>query len=112
MRITLALTLIALAGGAVRAHEVGAWAGASSAPAERSEVAVAAIDGKAYVVGDFNGATELLIYDLARDTWSRGAPFPYPVHHTMAVGHGGRIYVFGGYVNGWDATAKAWAYDP
>lgn len=94
------------------AHEVGAWAGASNAPAERSEVAVAAIDGKAYVVGDYNGATELLIYDLAKDSWSRGAAFPYAVHHTMAVGQGGKIYVFGGYVNGWDATDKVWAYDP
>ncbi len=88
------------------AHEVGAWAGASSAPAERSEVAVAALDGKAYVIGDYNGATELLIYDLAADTWSKGAAFPYPVHHTMAAERGGRIYVFGGYVNGWDASEK------
>ncbi|MGX5775995.1 Kelch repeat-containing protein [Methylorubrum zatmanii] len=93
------------------AHEVGAWAGASSAPAERSEVAVAALDGKAYVIGDYNGATELLIYDLATDTWSKGAPFPYPVHHTMAAEQGGRIYVFGGYVNGWEATDRVWAYD-
>ncbi|GAA0262940.1 hypothetical protein LNAOJCKE_5166 [Methylorubrum aminovorans] len=60
------------------AHEVGAWAGASSAPAERSEVAVAALDGKAYVIGDYNGATELLIYDLAADKWSKGAPSPTP----------------------------------
>jgi len=94
------------------AHEVGAWAGANSAPAERSEVAVAALDGKAYVIGDYNGATELLIYDLAADRWSKGAPFPYPVHHTMAAEQGGRIYVFGGYVNGWEATDKVWAYDP
>jgi hypothetical protein len=96
----------------VTAHEVGAWAGASSAPAERSEVAVAALDGKAYVIGDYNGATELLIYDLATDTWSKGAAFPYPVHHTMAAERDGRIFVFGGYVNGWEASEKAWSYDP
>ena len=112
--LTARLALLGLLAAAqpATAHEVGAWAGASSAPAERSEVAVAALDGKAYVIGDYNGATELLIYDLAADRWSKGAPFPYPVHHTMAAEAGGRIYVFGGYVNGWEATDRVWAYDP
>ncbi len=74
----LILLGLLVAGRPAVAHEVGAWAGANSAPAERSEVAVAALDGKAYVIGDYNGATELLIYDLAKDRWSKGAPFPYP----------------------------------
>ncbi|RUT31062.1 kelch repeat-containing protein [Arsenicitalea aurantiaca] len=93
------------------AHEVG-WAAGGSAPAERSEVAVAELDGKAYVVGDYNGATEILIYDLGTETWSTGAPFPYPVHHTAAIGHAGEILVFGGYVNGWKASDRLWIYSP
>ncbi|WP_235935611.1 Kelch repeat-containing protein [Devosia aurantiaca] len=100
------LTLPALA------HEVGAWAGLSDAPAERSEVAVASMDGKAYVVGDFNGETDLMIFDMATESWAIAAPFPYPVHHAAAAAQGGLIYVFGGYVNGWDVTGEVWAYDP
>jgi hypothetical protein len=93
-------------------HEVGAWAGASAAPAERSEVAVAEFEGKAYVIGDYNGATDLLIYDMASDHWSVGAPFPYPVHHTAAAVYKGIVYVFGGYINGWEASSNVWAYIP
>ncbi len=109
----LALVLsLAAASVAASAHEVGSWAGASNAPAERSEVAVAALDGKAYVIGDYNGATDLLVYDIASDHWSIGTPFPYAVHHTAAASVGGLIYVFGGYVNGWTATEQVWAYNP
>src|ERR1700712_32556 len=109
--LAVILSLIALSGPA-RAHEVGAWAGGKAAPAERSEVAVAEIDGRAYVIGDYNGATEILIYDLAKDSWRKGAAFPYPVHHAMALGMSGKIYVFGGYMNGWNAVANVFAYDP
>ncbi|WP_204316302.1 hypothetical protein, partial [Serratia marcescens] len=75
-----------------------------------SEVGVAETGGKAYVVGDYNGATELLIYDLAADSWREGAAFPYHVHHPMTVATGGLVYVFGGYRDGWTATADVHAY--
>jgi hypothetical protein len=94
------------------AQELGTWARATDAPAERSEVSVAEAGGKAYLIGDYNGATELLVYDLARDTWSQGTRLPDPVHHAAAAAHNGKIYVFGGYRTGWQATDAAWAYDP
>ena len=34
------------------------------------------------------------------------------MHHTSAAAQGGKIYVFGGYGNGWQATDVVWAYDP
>ena len=90
----------------------GNWQSAARAPQLRSEIAVAAIDSRAYVIGDYNGATDLLIYDMAHDKWTKGAPFPHAVHHAMAVAAQGRVYVFGGYVDGWTATSQVWTFDP
>ena len=47
-----------------------------AAPSERTEVAVAEVGGKIYVVGGFGGQRELEIYDPAADRWSRGAAIP------------------------------------
>ena len=90
----------------------GTRASARKAPDERSEVTVAALGDKAYVIGDYNAATEILIYDLAHDSWSKGTAFPHAVQHASAVGFGGLIYVFGGYVDGWTATNEVWAFNP
>jgi len=90
----------------------GTWTSGAAAPAPRSEIAIASLNDKAYVVGDYNDATTLLIYDLGRNVWSHGAAFPHPVHHAMALGYKGRVYVFGGYIMGWIATSESWAYDP
>ena len=42
-------------------------------PSARTEVAVAEVGGKIYVVGGFGGERELEVYDSAADRWSRGA---------------------------------------
>jgi Kelch motif len=45
-------------------------------PSERTEVTVAEVGDKIYVLGGFRGELELEVYDPAADRWSRGAASP------------------------------------
>src|SRR5919109_756792 len=83
----------------------GRWMTGAPMPSERSEVAVAAVEGRIYVVGGFAGQTELEIYDPTADRWTRGSPFPHAVHHAAAVGLDGKLWVIGGYMDGWSTHA-------
>ena len=67
-------------------------------------VAVAEVGGKIYLVGGFGGERELEVYDPASDRWSRGASIPRPLHHAAAVGLKDKLYVVGGFVEGWTPT--------
>jgi Kelch motif len=51
-------------------------------PSVRTDVAVAEVGGKIYVVGGFRGERELEIYDPAAD---RGASIPRALHHAAAL---------------------------
>ena len=69
---------VLLAGGALLttasfAQGIGRWIISTPMPSSRTEVAVAEMGGKIYVVGGFGGERELEIYDSAADRWSRGA---------------------------------------
>ena len=81
-------------------------------PSERTEVAVAEVSDKIYVLGGFRGELELEIYDPAADRWSRGAVIPRALHHAAAVGLNNKIYLIGGYVDGWMPTDEVHEYDP
>ena len=63
------------------AQGVGRWTTGSPMPSARTEVAVAEVGGKIYVVGGFRGERELEVYDPAADRWSRGAS----IHSTCAA---------------------------
>lgn len=56
-----------------------------------------------YVVGGFgNGAApsdQVERYDTRRDQWTLVAPLPTTLNHAAVAGHGGRLYVAGGYTN-------------
>src|SRR5215204_7283393 len=106
--ISAATTLIT----AAAAQAPGRWTNGAPMPSSRTEVAVAELGGKIYVVGGFSGEREIEIYDPAVDRWSRGAAFPHEVHHAAAVGLNGRLYVIGGYVQGWTPTNAVYEYDP
>jgi hypothetical protein len=67
-------------------------------PSARTEVAVAEVGGRIYVIGGFRGERELEIYDPSTDRWSRGALIPRPLHHAAAVGLNDKLYVIGGFV--------------
>src|SRR5919106_3036054 len=93
-----------LGSASVAGQGTGQWTTGAPMPSERSEVAVAAVGGKIYVVGGFGGQRELEIYDPEADRWERGAAFPRAVHPAAAAGGKGEGYVVGGYADGWTPT--------
>src|SRR5262247_3606719 len=108
---------VLLAGGALLAtasfaQGIGRWIISTPMPSSRTEVAVAEVGGKIYVVGGFGGERELEVYDPGADRWSRGASIPRALHHAAAVGLQDKLYVVGGFVEGWTPTAEVHEYDP
>jgi hypothetical protein len=67
-----AVGLLVLAGTPLAAPP-GRWTHAALMPEERTEVAVAALDGRIYVVGGFGGGGAFLEYDTAADQWRAAA---------------------------------------
>jgi hypothetical protein len=49
------------------AQGTGRWGAGTAMPSQRTEVAVAEVGGKIYVVGGFGGERELEIYDPETD---------------------------------------------
>src|SRR5262245_28745084 len=94
------------------AQATGRWTVAAPMPSARTEVAVAEVGGKIYVVGGFGGERELEIYDPQTERWSRGAPITRALHHAAAVGFVGKPYVIVGYVDGWTPTNEVHEYHP
>jgi N-acetylneuraminic acid mutarotase len=83
----------------------------------RQETGVAALEGKIYVIGGFNGAGVIVnvveAYDPIQRTWSAVAPFPRPVHHANTAAVGGKLYVVGALVEAtFRATADVYVFDP
>jgi hypothetical protein len=74
----------ALLATAFSAQGIGRWIISTPMPSSRTEVAVAEVRGKIYVVGGFGGERELEIYDSSADHWSRGASIPRALHHAAA----------------------------
>ena len=46
------------------------------------------------------------------DSWDPVPDLPAPRHHSMSVAFEGRIYVFGGFGDGFDPWATSWVFDP
>ncbi|MBH0178656.1 MAG: galactose oxidase [Nitrospira sp.] len=105
----------------------GTWSTATPMPTKRTEVAVAALDGRIYVVGGFEKPSfgnlmslsitpSLETYDPATDRWSSKAPLPIGLHHAGIGVVGGRLYVIGGYSRSMfsvrNPVATVYAYDP
>ena len=72
-------------------------------PLPRTEVAAAAVGAEIVVLGGFlagGGASRRAdAYSPTRDVWRRLPDLPTGVHHAMAVGAGGKLYVLGGYTS-------------
>jgi N-acetylneuraminic acid mutarotase len=92
-------------------------------PTPRSEVAVAAVAGKIYVVGGFEAdgspSDKVEVYDPVTDAWGEIAPLPEPRHHTAATAVADIfLYVIGGFgttfsdpqstVYRYDTTRQTW----
>src|SRR2546425_5468169 len=96
----LAGTLASVAA-AVGAPSKGGWVAKAPALLKRTEVAVAAVRGKVYVVGGFQPGLPFITpaveeYDPATHTWHERAPLPSGLHHAGIGGGNDRLYVIGG----------------
>lgn len=108
--------------GAVLDPPPGAYGTRAELPAANSEMAVAELNGKIYVLGGYPSNRQVQdtvqVYDPALDSWDFATPLPVPLHHPVVVGVGGRLISFGGQLAGADgsagdgATARTLALDP
>jgi N-acetylneuraminic acid mutarotase len=102
----------------ITAYQAGTWGNRAPLQVPRGEVAVAAVLGKIYVIGGFDGdrrtSAVVEVYDPAQDRWTQVAPLPRGLNHAMAAGVNGRLYVIGGYLGPGlsNATNLMWEYDP
>src|SRR5919198_3048593 len=93
--------------------DAGRWVARAPIPTPRSEVGVAALGGRVYVVGGFGGTSVNEEYDPATDRWRARAPLPRGVHHPGVAAIAGRLYVVGGYADpGGRPSAQLFEYDP
>src|SRR5919197_63621 len=88
----------------------GQWASRAPIPTPRSEVGVAALGDRVYVVGGFGGTTVNEEYDPAGDSWRERAPMPTPRGALGVAVLDGKLYAIGG-VSGGDVGANE-VYDP
>src|SRR5262245_43691532 len=69
-----------------------------------SEMAVAELAGKIYVIGGYPSTrvvqSTVQVYDTVLDSWELGPALPLPTHHPVAVGTAGRVYSLGGQLEG------------
>ena len=65
-----------------------------------SELALAELNGKLYLLGGYPASRQTVrtvqVYDIASDHWELGPQLPEPNNHGMAVSVNGRIYLIGG----------------
>jgi N-acetylneuraminic acid mutarotase len=84
--------------------EVNGWRLAASLLVPRSEQAIAELDGKIYAIGGYPPgripSDVVQVYTVAADRWEFGPPVPVPMHHAMAAGVRGKLYVIGGEFDG------------
>ena len=128
-RLALALAGLLLVGGCLGAQTKsrapldpdtpGRWESRKTMTWGRQEVAVAALDGKVYVIGGFGSTAEPVdiveVYDPALDEWRTAAPLPIAVHHAVAAVVDGRLFVIGGFTGGrlrWSALGTVFEYEP
>jgi N-acetylneuraminic acid mutarotase len=105
----------------------GSWTVGAPAPSKRTEVAVAELNGKIYVVGGFAepdmsnaldyGITKAVeVYDPMTDSWTTATPLPEGRHHVGIASLGGFLYVVGGYSQSlfsvWEPVVTVYRYNP
>lgn len=80
-----------------------AWETRAPLPVPRTEVVAAVVGNEIAVVGGFNldgsASRRADAYSPAQDRWRRLPDLPVGVHHAIAVGQRGRLYVLGGYTS-------------
>jgi N-acetylneuraminic acid mutarotase len=96
----------------------GSWAVLTPVPTPRQEVAVAALDGRIFVIGGFGAGAQPVAtveaYDPEANRWAPRASLPVAVHHPAAAVVNGRLFVIGGYTGGrirWTASQLVFEYE-
>jgi N-acetylneuraminic acid mutarotase len=92
------------------------WISLAPVLVPRQEVAVAAANGRLYLIGGIAGDQSILSsveeYDPSTNSWRFVAPMPRPRHHAAAVGIGQFVYVIGGMESlAFDPQATLFRYD-
>ena len=94
----------------------GYWEQIADLPSGRSNLAIAAMNGKIYLIGGDTASgyiQDCLEYDPATDTYSNKAPLPdYGRARLTAIAFNDKIYVFGGVKSGPTYLADCLEYDP
>jgi N-acetylneuraminic acid mutarotase len=113
--LTLGPAVIILTLVSVRAQS-GLWQTVSNYPTctARDETALAALDGKLYLIGG-RGIEPVEEYDPAANIWKKLAPPPMELHHFQALAVDGRILVPGGFSGKFPKekpVANLWWFDP
>jgi N-acetylneuraminic acid mutarotase len=84
--------------------------------APNSEMAVAELNGKIYVLGGYPSSrvvqSTVQVYDVAADSWSMGPALPVPTHHPVVVGVAGKLYSMGGQHEGDANGGRAFSLEP
>ena len=107
---------------AADAKPVSEWGKRGDLVEPNSEMAVAYLDGKIYVVGGYPSTRvsvdTVQVYDVATDKWELTTPYPTTINHASAIGFDGLLYVIGGQTNAGGRrersryTDAVHAYDP
>lgn len=97
---------------------ISRWGTRSNLLEANSEMAVAGLDGKIYVMGGYPSSRvttrTVQIYDVAQNRWSLGPPLPIALNHQMPAVANGRLYVIGGQTDDGNTsfTNTVFEFDP
>src|SRR5687767_15937922 len=87
-------------GGPSPGIEEGEWGTRAGLPVARSRLALAAANGKLYLLGGYPAtrvtSRTVQVYDIASDEWTLGPELPAPNNHGMAASVNGKVYLIGG----------------
>jgi len=96
---------------------ISRWSTRSNLLEANSEMAVAELEGKIYVMGGYPSSRitqrTVQVYDVAQNRWQYTTPLPIPLNHQMAAAVNGRLYVIGGQTDAGSAyTNTVFEYNP
>ena len=87
------------------------WGNRAPLVEANSEMAVALLDGKIYVVGGYPSTRisvdTVQVYDIKSDSWRLTTRYPTTINHSSAVGLDGVLYVIGGQTNAGGRSTKS-----
>ena len=92
------------------------WTPLRQVPEGVGEAAIAAADGKIYLIGGYDTLPLFQIYDIAADSWSQGPALVAGTDNAGALATNGKVYVFGGEasprVQIYDVAQRQWSTGP